>query len=87
MLHFFYVCMIQRQVSELLWQKISNSGLQLDSVCGVPYTALPLATVSFCAKLIVLYFLPYNFKCIGFEICKTNVSGDSVSPYITIYPC
>jgi uridine monophosphate synthetase len=31
-----------RTVSELLWQKIQN--LTLELLCGVPYTALPIAT-------------------------------------------
>jgi len=41
----------QRQVSELLYQ--AAAGATYTSVCGVPYTALPLATVS----TLVIYIL------------------------------
>ncbi|KAL8618911.1 hypothetical protein ACOMHN_020330 [Nucella lapillus] len=33
------------QVSEYLWEAAKKSGSTMDSVCGVPYTALPLATL------------------------------------------
>lgn len=33
---------ILREVAELMWKALSNS--QFDLVCGVPYTALPIAT-------------------------------------------
>ena len=33
---------ILRQVAQAIWQKISNC--KLDLICGVPYTALPIAT-------------------------------------------
>ncbi|NXY67313.1 UMPS synthase, partial [Glareola pratincola] len=34
-----------RQVADLLFQAAKGAGLQYDCVCGVPYTALPLATI------------------------------------------
>lgn len=37
---------MQKEVGELLCGKIEEKGLKFDSVCGVPYTALPIATVS-----------------------------------------
>eukprot|EP00117_Sycon_ciliatum_P013530 scpid95789/ scgid14161/ Uridine 5&apos; Orotate phosphoribosyltransferase; Orotidine 5&apos; OMPdecase len=34
-----------RKVSEALWKAGQDAGIRADSVCGVPYTALPFATV------------------------------------------
>ncbi|XP_037542265.1 uridine 5'-monophosphate synthase [Nematolebias whitei] len=36
---------LMNQVSSLLYQRVQQESLQFDSVCGVPYTALPLATI------------------------------------------
>ncbi|XP_047225717.1 uridine 5'-monophosphate synthase [Girardinichthys multiradiatus] len=36
---------LMNQVSSLLYQRVKEEKLQFDSVCGVPYTALPLATI------------------------------------------
>jgi len=33
---------VLRSISELIWQKVENC--QFDLICGVPYTALPIAT-------------------------------------------
>ncbi|XP_026150299.1 uridine 5'-monophosphate synthase isoform X1 [Mastacembelus armatus] len=36
---------IMNQVSNFIYQRVLEKGLQFDLVCGVPYTALPLATI------------------------------------------
>ncbi|KAL6100570.1 umps [Pungitius sinensis] len=36
---------LMNQVSSLLYRRVQDEGLQFDSLCGVPYTALPLATI------------------------------------------
>eukprot|EP00069_Balaena_mysticetus_P008984 bmy_20004T0 len=36
---------ILSQVADILFQTAQNAGINFDTVCGVPYTALPLATV------------------------------------------
>ncbi|XP_072118037.1 uridine 5'-monophosphate synthase [Mobula birostris] len=36
---------LMNQVSDLLWQTANCAGIKYSSICGVPYTALPLATI------------------------------------------
>ncbi|XP_047456831.1 uridine 5'-monophosphate synthase-like [Mugil cephalus] len=36
---------LMNQVSSLIYQRVQEEGLQFVSVCGVPYTVLPLATI------------------------------------------
>lgn len=45
----YLVKMSFRQVSSLLFQRAKEAGVKFDNVCGVPYTALPLATL-ICAQ-------------------------------------
>ncbi|XP_074157548.1 uridine 5'-monophosphate synthase [Sminthopsis crassicaudata] len=37
--------LLLKQVADILFKTAQNAGISFDTVCGVPYTALPLATV------------------------------------------
>ena len=40
------ICLFsQEDVADVLWSQVSDPD-KYDAICGVPYTALPLATVS-----------------------------------------
>lgn len=47
---------ILKLVSELMWKVVKNSGVHFDVICGVPYTALPIAScmsVNFNAPMVM----------------------------------
>ena len=44
--HAQYIFTLQASISELMWGCVSELTAEFSHVCGVPYTALPIATVS-----------------------------------------
>ena len=46
-------------MSELLWSKVADRRDEFSSLCGVPYNALPLATVSVVCECV----------CVSVSVC------------------
>jgi hypothetical protein len=60
----------QNEVSELLYQAAEEGGAQYQSSCGVPYTALPLATVSKYRVYLTWYMLIFRMPS-----CMSDYQG------------
>lgn len=63
LLQWMFYLLLQSLIGDLLWSKAQEEGIKPDCICGVPYTALPFASVSGWGWFDSFYLIKTSYHC------------------------